>query len=315
MRRLTIIGATPNGDGVVLSDDKGAKFLVANDPRLAAVTDHDLSRQLEMALQTFSPREIQARVRAGASAEVIAADTGWPLDKVLRYAEPLLAERAYIAVQAQAVEIRRSGGGSTLLATAAAAVGSEPDADAIVWDAWRREDGKWVVSATYRDADGAHTAQWTYDHAGHNIHPLDDEARLLMGVRREDRMADQYDAITDALDLIADRAPVDEESQAQPEPRPRLVAVPDAVEDDLVDEGSSDDVDTAQPEFSDDVAPDYSEETVAIPHPSSTEGAPAAAKPAAKKAAPRKPKARRGRASVPSWDEILFGATRPDDQP
>lgn len=41
----------------------------------------------------------------------------------------------------------------------------------------------------------------------------------------------------------------------------------------------------------------------------------AAAKPAAKKAAPRKPKARRGRASVPSWDEILFGATRPDDQP
>ena len=86
-------------------------------------------------------------------------------------------------------------------------------------------------------------------------------------------------------------------------------------EDDLADESAPDDIDTAQPEFSDDLAPDYSEETVAIPHPSSTEGAPAAAKPAAKKAAPRKPKARRGRASVPSWDEILFGATRPDDQP
>ncbi len=35
--------------------------------------------------------------------------------------------------------------------------------------------------------------------------------------------------------------------------------------------------------------------------------------PAAKKAAARKPKARKGRASVPSWDEILFGATRTDD--
>ena len=316
MRRLTIIGATPNGDGVVLSDDKGAKFLVANDPRLSAVTDHDLSRQLEMALQTFSPREIQARVRAGASAEVIAADTGWPLDKVLRYAEPLLAERAYIAEQAQAVEVRRSGGGSTLLATAAAAVGSEPDTEAIVWDAWRREDGKWVVTATYHADDGAHTAQWSYDHAGHNIHPIDDDARLLMGVRREDPATVQFDAITDALDLIADRSPVSDESDDEPEPRPRLVAVPDAIDDGA---DVDDPVDALEPEFSGDLAPDYSEATVAIPHPSSTEGvqdAPStAAKAAAKKAAPRKPKARRGRASVPSWDEILFGATRPEDKP
>ncbi len=177
MRRLTIIGTTPNGDGVVLSDDKGARFFVANDPRLAAVTRHDLSRQLEMALQTFSPREIQSRVRAGASAEVIAAETGWPLDKVLRYAEPLLAERAYIAGQAQGVEVRRSGGGATLLEAAAAALGSEPDSVVISWDAWRRDDGKWVVTATYSMQDGPQVAQWSYDHAGRNIHPLDDQAR------------------------------------------------------------------------------------------------------------------------------------------
>jgi hypothetical protein len=273
------------------------------------LTDHDLSRQLEMALQTFSPREIQARVRAGASAEVIAAETGWPLDKVLRYAEPLLAERAYIAEQAQAVEVRRSGGGSTLAATASAALGSEPDTESISWDAWRRDDGKWVVSATNRDADGAHAAQWTYDHAGRNIHPLDDDARRLMGVRREDTVAEQFDAITDVLGLTVDR--VDERgTEADPEPRPRLMAVPDAVEED-----AADDVPT------DEIAPDYSEATVTIPHPSGSEATPAATEtdvpattPAAKKPAPRKPKAKRGRASVPSWDEILFGATRPDDK-
>ena len=139
--------------------------------------------------------------------------------------------------------------------------------------------------------------------------------RLLYPQRRQPDGSFSRISWDDALDLIADRAPAAEEPQTQPEPRPRLVAVPDAVEDDLADESAPDDIDTAQPEFSDDLAPDYSEETVAIPHPSSTEGAPAAAKPAAKKAAPRKPKARRGRASVPSWDEILFGATRPDDQP
>ncbi len=105
-----------------------------------------------MALQTFSPRDIQARVRGGDSAEVVAAETGWPLDKVLRYAEPMLAERAFIAEKAQAVEVRRSGGGATLQQAAAAALGV--DNVGIEWDAYRREDGKWIVSATYREADG-----------------------------------------------------------------------------------------------------------------------------------------------------------------
>jgi hypothetical protein len=307
MKRLTIIGTTPNGDGVVLSDGKGAKFVVANDPRIAAVTEHDLSRQLEMALQTFSPREVQARVRGGDSADVIASETGWPLDKVLRYAEPLLAERAFIAEQAQAVEVRRSGGGSTLLEAAQAAIGSASQ-DAIAWDALRREDGKWIVTATYREADGAHTALWSYDHAGRNLHPLDDDARTLMGARPVSVPDAELD-IAEALDLVADIPVVRAEAV---ETRPYLVAVPDA------DEEPSFDAVPAQEAAVEQIHP--SAPTVAIPHPSTPaadvsepESAPA---PAAKKPAARKPKApRKGRASVPSWDEILFGATRSDDQP
>ncbi len=293
MRRLTIIGTTPNGDGVILSDSKGAKFLVANDPRLVAVSELDLSRQLEMALQSFSPREIQARVRGGASAEVIAAETGWPLDKVLRYAEPLLAERAYIAEQAQAVEVRRSGGGATLLEAAAAALDSEPEYVEVAWDAWRREDGKWVITATYQDAEGPQSAQWTYDHAGRNLHPLDDQARILMGARRTDRS----DAISDALELIADRpAALIQESEAA---RPRLMAVPDAADDEETGGESP--------------ATDHSSETITIPHPSASEApadstAESPVEAPTPKPAARKPKQRKGRASVPSWDEILFGA-------
>lgn len=292
MKRLTIIGTTPNGDGVVLSDDKGAKFIVENDPRLVAVSGHDLSRQLEMALQTFSPREIQARVRGGDSAEVIAAETGWPLDKVLRYAEPLLAERAYIAEQAQAVEVRRSGGGATLLESASAALGGDAASVDIAWDAMRREDGKWVVAATFRERDGAHTARWTYDHVGRNLHPLDDDARTLMGARPVPVPDVDLD-IADALDLVADIPVVREDAV---EKRPRLVAVPDAEE-------SVEEIEVP-------AAPTHHEPTVSIPHPSAPEAAPAEEK---KKPAARKPKARKGRASVPSWDEILFGATRTDD--
>ncbi len=233
-------------------------------------------RQWEIALPTFSPREIQSRVRAGASAEDVADDTGWPLDKVLRYAEPLLAERAFIAEQALAVEVRRSHGGATLRQAAAAATGTPVDSDAITWDAWRREDGKWVVSANFTDRGKKRKALWTYDHSGRNIHPLDDSARTLMGVRG---VSDDADAIADALDLVA---------EPEPEPRPRLVAVPDADTE-------------SEPE---EPAASSTADTVTIPH-----SAPDAGKPAAK------PKSRKGRAHVPSWDEILFGATRPDDQP
>jgi Protein of unknown function (DUF3071) len=246
---------------------------------------------LETALQTFSPREIQARTRGGSSAEVIAAETGWPLDKVLRYAEPLLAERAYIAEQAQAVEVRRSGGGATLVEAARAALGSGNDA--ITWDAWRREDGKWIVSATFSAASGERSARWTYDPAGRNIHPLDEDARALMGARPA--AVPDSDGFEDALDMISERAVVDDS-----EARPYLVAVPDAVLDEEPPQAGASSADA--------------QETVTIKQSSgSGSSAPGVESPAAKKAAPRKPKARKGRASVPSWDEILFGATRPDD--
>jgi hypothetical protein len=263
-----------------------------------------------MALQTFSPREVQARVRGGESAEVVAADTGWPMDKVLRYAEPLLAERAFIAEQAQSVEIRRSGGGATLLEAAHAALdaeGSAADRDALSWDAWRREDGKWIVTASYSDTAGAHTAQWSYDHGGRNIHPLDDHARLLMGARPV-AVPDPEVDIAEALDLVADIAVVREDAA---EVRPHLVAVPDA--DDEAEE-PEDAVEVAL--FEEPAAPTHANETVTIAHPS-TPDEPAvseSAAPAAERKAPaRKPKARKGRASVPSWDEILFGATKSDD--
>jgi hypothetical protein len=277
-----------------------------------------------MALQTFSPREIQARVRGGESAEVVAADTGWPLDKVLRYAEPLLAERAFIAEQAQSVEIRRSGGGANLVEAAHAALdsaGGAADRPALEWDAWRREDGKWIVSATYADRGGEHTAQWSYDHAGRNIHPLDDEARLLMGARPV-AVPDPEVDIAEALDLVADIPVIREDSV---EVRPHLVAVPDA--DDEADDLEGDEAEELElvaeldeapghepvALFDEPAAPTHANETVAIAHPSSSDTSAPLAPTADRKAPARKPKARKGRASVPSWDEILFGATKSDD--
>lgn len=242
-------------------------------------------------------------MRGGESAEVVAAETGWPLDKVLRYAEPLLAERAFVAEQAQAVEVRRSGGGATLLEAAYQAIGADPEAGSITWDAYRREDGRWIVTGAWVDTDGSHLARWTYDHAGRNLHPLDDDARTLMGARPVAVPDPELD-IAEALDLVADIPVVREAADV----RPHLVAVPDAADDDVDEVEAVDELIDVELPLADDT------QTVAIPHPAEPEPAPAPTPPPAKPVAPaRKPKAKRGRASVPSWDEILFGATKHDD--
>lgn len=223
-------------------------------------------------------------MRAGASAEIIAAETGWPLDKVARYAEPPLAERAFIAERAQQVEMRRSGGRVRLADSVELVLG--PDhARAVIWDAYRRDDGRWIVTAALPASTGRPAGTWTYDPAGPNLHPLDEPARWLMGVSDEPLI----DYITDEVDAVDAVEPA----------RPHLTAVP-ALEDEPADVT----VTVAEPASADDAA--------ATPVPAEPQqGEFPIEQPGGAKA--RKPRPKGRRASVPSWDEILFGASRGDD--
>ncbi len=195
-------------------------------------TDPRASKRLENVLEPLSPKEIQARVRAGSSAEEVAAETGWPLAKVERYAGPLLAERAYVAQLAQAVEVRRSGGavtgvGVTLADTVARVLWDEGMIRAsVTWDARRRDDGKWVVIASFTTSRGPVQASWTYDNAGRNLHPIDEAARRLMGVGFE-----QVGVVRTPLPLASVHDVDDPKPLAGPsEARPHLVSLPTSPE-------------------------------------------------------------------------------------
>jgi len=205
-------------------------------------------------VEEFSPRIVQARVRAGASPQIVASETGWPLEKVMRYAEPLLSERAFVAEQAQVVTLHREGLPLSVIATQSAeAMGlSAPD-----WDAVRHEDGRWFVTAK---TDG-HEAIWIFDATGRTVQAQNTFARVLMGLSEE----------------------------ASTETRPRLVAVPE-----------QEDESTSEPSVASDSL-DSRQDTLTLPMPDSP------ASPAPKKRAKTK------RASVPSWDEILFGTQREQD--
>lgn len=256
-------------------------------------------------MDSFSPREVQARVRAGESAEEVAADTGWALDKVLRYAEPLLAERTFMANQAQTVEVRRSRGSVSLYDACEQVLGAST-MDTVRWDAHRREDGRWVVTAAM---DGE-TAEWTYDHHGRNLHALNEAARRLLGATPTP-VDDEVD-IAEALDLAAEVPVVRDEQDS----RPRLAVVPTRHED-------HDGAPAAEPDVEAEavvedaparVGGGYEQETITLPRGSDAPTPePAAEDQTPAKRASRKPKGRKGRTSVPSWDEILFGAGRSDD--
>lgn len=169
---------------------------------------------------------------------------------------------------------------------------SAENATDIRWDAARRSDAKWVVMVTFISRGAAAHASWTYDNLGRTVQPLDETARRLMGVSDEqifDYITDEPIAIVNLTTGIDELIAV-EPTVAALVDRPRLVAVPDS---------------PAQ------LAADLKEPPLDVLIPIDEPAAKAPAKPVAKPTPKVKVKGRR--ASVPSWDEILFGATRGDD--
>jgi hypothetical protein len=185
MRQLRLVGPSEDGTHLVVEAPTGDRFRLPIDERLRAACRGDLSRlgQLEIERDgTLRPREIQARVRAGESAEQVAAAAGVQLDRVLRFAYPVLQERQRVVAQARATRVRR--GGSTPAETLAELVderlvGRGTDAANLSWDAWRREDGAWTVSLRWHGAR-EYSASWTLDLASRTLHADDPAAEQLI---------------------------------------------------------------------------------------------------------------------------------------
>jgi hypothetical protein len=191
-------------------------------------------------------------VRAGASVDDVVAETGWPADKVARYAEPPLRERAYIVELAQRAYVRGTTGTSVLLDLVA------DTWRGATWDAYRAEDGRWRVTASLESKQ----ATWIYEPAGRSVQAVDAGASRILGA--------DVPEVEPGVSL-----PAPPPAPQPVEERPKLVSVP------------------------------------APPEPSTPSDEPVTPAPVEEPRPSRK--GRRGRARVPSWDEILFGATRTED--
>ena len=344
MPHLTLVGVSDDRTRLLLVDDVGDEFTLALDGRLRAALRGETSRlgQLEITMEsTLRPRDIQARIRGGETPEAVAEAAQTTVERIMAFAGPVIAERQHVADRAQRSSVRRSGesaGGARTLGDAVASHlrSHQVDPDAVEWDAWRREDGRWTLTGTYRTTRREGVASFTYDAPGSYVTLDDDDARWLVGeqvepaaptrrspsgddlsaarARRQATGAeDELPLGDDAIELVSGPAPAkpltddddtattpaitdepvagSEEQVEQPlaepaarvdapaataAPVPPTGATPDAVEGAATDQDT--DADTGQDPAGEGEDP------------------------------PRRPVSKkRGRASVPSWDEIMFG--------
>lgn len=188
MRELRLIAVSEDGAHLILSGGDGEQLALRVDDRLLAAIRGDRARlgQLDIKLESqLRPRDIQARIRAGESVDAVAAVAGMPREKVERFAGPVLAEREHIAGRARQATVRRLGGDGppqTLEAAAGATAkvhGADPDL--VEWDAWRREDGRWLVRFAWAGEE-EDSALFSFDPSGRTVVPEDDNARSIAGV-------------------------------------------------------------------------------------------------------------------------------------
>jgi hypothetical protein len=195
MRELKIVGLDVDGKHIICestrdSGDPGDKFKIKVDDRLRAVVRGDGARvgQTHIDIEVTSmlrPKEIQARIRAGASVEQLASAAGVDIERVRRFAHPVLLERSRAAELATAAHPVLADGPAvlTLLETITSSLmarGLNPDNTA--WDAWRNEDGRWTVQVGWKAGRSDNVAHFRYCPGAHGgtVTALDDPASELI---------------------------------------------------------------------------------------------------------------------------------------
>ncbi len=191
MRLLRYVGPGDDGSHVIVETaDAGEQFHLLVDVALRDAIRSDLPRLSHVQPESpasVTPREIQMRVRGGESPQDLAETEGMTLERVLRFAGAVLEERARIAGEARRARARRSTteGQAVVFGEAVderfAAHGIDPAT--ITWDAYRREDGEWVVIARWIGGDAERKAEWIFHRAARTVTPIDDTAADLLSDR------------------------------------------------------------------------------------------------------------------------------------
>jgi hypothetical protein len=313
MHQLRLVAVSEDGSYAILAQPgRGGRYSLPIDDRLRTVARGQFSRLAQYEIEVESPlrpKEIQDRIRAGETADEIADAAGVPIERIRRFEGPVLAEREYRAQEAQRATVRSpgdSGPGPQLgeiVAERLAEAGAVPD-DAR-WDSRKRADGNWQVQVGYTIGGRPQTAEWIFDPRRRHVVPDDDLAARLC-LPEDDLAAVRFAVRGPATATVTPIAPrlgalaphhADPRPPVQPQAAPASSFTPAPA--------SAPPAAHAEP----------AREPDTDRRPADFEPAAADADPAAARERPVRKAAggRSRRASVPSWDEIMFGNSRQPD--
>ncbi|WGW13343.1 septation protein SepH [Saxibacter everestensis] len=184
MSELKLLGVHDDEEHLTLVDSGGNKFSLAIDESLYAAVRRDRTQlgKLQTQQDPARPRDIQAKIRGGLTAEEVAEQAGVPIEQVRRYEGPVLGERAHIAEQAGRVLVYSVENPNDKPRPLIELVSErlrlrDVDLDSASWDAWRKPDGHWFVELSFSVGTKIRSASWTYNRG--SIVAEDDEARWL----------------------------------------------------------------------------------------------------------------------------------------
>ena len=280
LAELQLVGRMADGGAIELTDASGAKYSLPitealkstlTQPRLTSVAPVDER-------PSFSVKEIQARLRGGESMPSISRTTDWSIEKIEKFAGPILQERAYVIETALKSNLRREATSPTLAeASLEQLAGHGVDMEQVEWNTHRNGDGTWNIVVHYPNIDGTAEANWNFELGNRILIAQDDSARWISGDAKEARPR------TASHGFINSQEPTPFAPSTPPPPAPRLVAVREEV--------TVTEIVTEDEEF---FAEELDIEIVDESDPVSD-------------GVIKRPK-------LPSWDDIMFGGSKSEDE-
>ncbi|TFD69520.1 septation protein SepH [Cryobacterium gelidum] len=180
MQELKVIGVE-NGALLAASED-GDRFRIAIDEVLQSRLRQTQTERVNA--PKLSPREVQAHIRSGMSAEDVAAVTGASLEYVRRFEGPVVAEREYIVSSALSVPVHtaidpdpidENVNFGSVIRERLASLGATGER----WASWKEPGGGWIVKLSFTADEIDHDARWGFEPKKNALTPVGSEAVAL----------------------------------------------------------------------------------------------------------------------------------------
>ena len=327
-----------DGEYLNLETQGGEKFRVILDDALRSAIKREGQVQLDTV--SISPREIQDLVRSGLSASDVASNHSVPLDYVEKFALTVVDEIGHIIASAKTVRIfveadRYSEAAQLEFGEILEGRLRKADATNVIWAATKLEGEPWMVSVSYVSAEGNRNAVWSFDQRKLVLSPENESAvKLSAGefaaststpkLKRVDEASDSTRVIElPRLDIVPET-----ESTAEASAPATVSSIEELTRTSLqsvtdVPLGENASAESLSPTA--DLLEALRKKRIAVTEGSTDDPTPVAIEPEQKESeqasslevqeiepAPMAPAAKKGRPSMPSWDEIVFG-TKADD--